>query len=239
MTTLRERLAQMGADPAGGYPDFGPDVAAALVAVAEASAGPDAYSAAAEEVYQILRWYSKGIITSARTEADENELRDALSAFEVASDSDAFRGDEDIQRWPPVKSNGVGVHGAARGYRPSRGGGRHGVAVTLRERLEQMLDVAEQLDEQLDEHWVHVTEDGTLGSVRTACGKDIAQTQQRVADPAHVRRNLAATHIANMSPDVAAAMIAVIASVAVDRVALRATTAKALDRLSALLEVSR
>lgn len=105
----------------------------------------------------------------------------------------------------------------------------------LRERLEQMLDVAKRLDE----HWVHVTEDGTIGSVRTSHGEDVAQTQQRVADPNHTLRNLAATHIANMSPDVAAAMLAVIASVAVDRVALRATTAKTLDRLSALLEVSR
>lgn len=34
----------------------------------------------------------------------------------------------------------------------------------LRERLEQMVDVAKRLDE----HWVHVTEDGTIGSVRTS-----------------------------------------------------------------------
>ena len=99
MTTLRERLAQMGEVVRDHEETFIPDldlpgetpqmkvsanVAAALVAVADAVAKPAAYAVAAEEVYQVLRCYSAGLIDRARTDAEENEIRQALWAFETA-----------------------------------------------------------------------------------------------------------------------------------------------------------
>jgi hypothetical protein len=116
----------------------------------------------------------------------------------------------------------------------------------LRERLAQMKKVAKALDER----WDHVTEDGTLGSVRGPAGEDIAQAQQRVNDMRHERRNLTAAHIANFNPHVAVKLIAVIDAARLvrvsdisggfdDRVATEKMLYTALDALAAALGVSR